>query len=166
MDNIERALFKGLSESSYACGGTIKTRSPDGDKASSSAVQFQAIDPVTIRWDSATSIEKLCLPVSGTELEQGSSSIAKLVAGTQPASFGYQGQDIIDETYRKASKLDTSAFSTNFCPYRCGIIDVIGQALLPKLPSSPQGILAELYKLNVSVPAVLCTNRPQCAKSL
>ncbi|KAF2825159.1 hypothetical protein CC86DRAFT_394877 [Ophiobolus disseminans] len=87
-------------------------------------------DCVTIRWDSATSIEKLSV-------------------GTQPASFGFQGQDIIDESYRKASKLDTSAFSTKFCPYDSGIIDVIGQALLPKLSGSSQGIRAELYKLNI-----------------
>lgn len=77
--------------------------------------------------------------------------MAKLVAGTQPASFGFQSQDIVDESYRKACKLDTEAFSTNFCPHEAGIIDFIGQALLPKVPSSAQGIRAELYKLNVSL---------------
>jgi hypothetical protein len=78
-------------------------------------------------------------------------SLAKLVEGTQPAGFGYQGKDVVDESYRKASKLDTSAFSTDFCPYEAGIVDVIGQALRPQRRSHYQGIRAELYKLNVSI---------------
>lgn len=137
--SIAQALSKLLPNSTYACGGTIKV--------APSATQPSSAEPITIRWDSATSIEKITLPLAAGDHE----SVEKLVAGTQPASFGFQGQDVIDETYRKASKLDTSAFSTNFCPYEAGIIDDIDQALLPKVPSSAQGIRAELYKLNVSL---------------
>jgi hypothetical protein len=104
-------------------------------------------EPIIVRWGSATSIEKLILP-SATNRDE---AVKKLAAGPQLASFGFQGHDVIDETYRKASKLDTSAISTNFCPYETEMIDVIGQALWPKLPSSSQGIRAELYKLNVSL---------------
>jgi hypothetical protein len=148
-EEIAQALSKFLTTSTYACGGTVKISQLHADDtetpATAEAVKTSA-EPVTIRWDSATSIEKLTFPLSSEEEHK---AVEKLVAGTQPASFGYQGRDVIDESYRKASKLDTSAFSTNFCPYEVGIIDVIGQALLPKVPSSSQGIRAELYKLNV-----------------
>lgn len=162
-DHSTSALFKGLSESAFACGGTIKVQlaapAPDvaistGDGTQECGDEGQGgtpAEPVTIRWDSTTSIEKIILPMTETELNAIESPVAKLVAGTQPASFGYKGQDVVDESYRKASKLDTSAFSTNFCPYEAGIIDVIGQTLLPKAPNSSQGIRAELYKLNVSL---------------
>ncbi|KAH7381399.1 hypothetical protein DE146DRAFT_773172 [Phaeosphaeria sp. MPI-PUGE-AT-0046c] len=135
MDIVTAALLKGLAKSSYACGGIIKVQPPQSAQVTP-AGHFQALDPVTIRWDTATSIDKLVLPKSSAEADKGISAVANLVAGTQPASFGYQGKDIVDELYRKASKLDSSAFSTNFCPYKSGIVDVIG-------------VLAELYKLNI-----------------
>ncbi|KAE8827180.1 hypothetical protein PTNB73_08933 [Pyrenophora teres f. teres] len=77
------------------------------------------------------------------------SSLEKLLKGTTPATFGFQGRDVIDESYRKASKLDATQFSTDFCPYEVGIVDVVAQALLPKWPGDFQGIRAQLYKLNV-----------------
>jgi hypothetical protein len=158
--NVAKKLFQYLSNSTFACGGTVKTSplgvsgtettNADKDAPKPDISEEALIESVTIRWDSTTSIEKLVLPLVVDGKTKEPSPVAKLVAGTQPASFGLQGKDVIDESYRKASKLDTSAFSTNFCPYATGIIDVIGQTLLPKLPSSVQGIRAELYKLNVS----------------
>jgi hypothetical protein len=171
MDEVTQALLKHLKISTYACGGTIKVQQP-ADTATGilnnyganqeSTVEAPLADPVTIRWDSVGSIEKLTLPLSRKGATGPDSSVTRLVAGTQPASFGFQGQDIIDESYRKASKLDTSAFSTNFCPYEAGIIDIIGQALLPRDLGSSQGIRAELYKLNASIrvlnSSILLTN--------
>jgi hypothetical protein len=146
-----QALSRCLCNATYACGGTVKIANPEDmplPKPQDAASAVSA-DPITIRWDSAASIEKLTLPMIDG-MAGKIDPLAKLVAETQPASFGFQGKDIIDESYRKASKMDTSAFSTNFCPYELGIIDVIGQTLLPKSPRSCQGIRAELYKLNVS----------------
>jgi hypothetical protein len=158
--DVAEALFKCFSDSTYACGGTVKiahsapstskTPGTTGGTSRSAAIETSSVGPVTIRWDSATSIEKIILPLSSRDGSNDHSPIAKLVAETQPASFGFKGEDIVDESYRKASKLDESAFSTNFCPYESGIIDVIGQALLPKISSSSPGIRVELYKLNVS----------------
>lgn len=130
-NNIAQKLSSLLTNAAYACGGTVESSGPAA--------------PVIIRWDAPHSIEKLTFPSTSDE-----PALQKLVKTTQPAGFGFQGKDVMDETYRKASKLDTSEFSNNFCPYEVGIIDVIGQVLLPKLPNSPQGILAKLYKLNVS----------------
>jgi hypothetical protein len=160
-DDVVQALFKGFSNSTYACGGTVKiaqSATPPSSKtpgtvdaaSRSLAVEAGSIDPVTIRWDSAASIEKIVLPLASEEMAEEHSLIAQLVSGTQPASFGFKGQDVVDESYRKASKLDKAAFSTDFCPYESGIIDVIGQALVPKVASSSQGIRAEMYKLNVN----------------
>lgn len=80
-------------------------------------------------------------------------SLAMLESSCQPASFGHNGEDILDETYRKATKLDRSAFSVDFCPYEVGIIDTIAQMLLPDSnhKSGMSGVRAELYKLNVCV---------------
>jgi hypothetical protein len=150
-EEIVQALIQCLSNATYACGGTVKIARLKGTPLpkSEDATSATSADAITIRWDSATSIEKLTFPM--TDRKAGEiDPVSKLVAGTQPASFGFQGKDVIDESYRKASKMDTSAFSTNFCPYELGIIDVIGQTLLPKSPRSCQGIRAELYKLNVS----------------
>jgi hypothetical protein len=159
-EDVAQGLFKSFSDSTYACGGTVtitQSAAPDsrsagtaGDSSKLAAVRA-SVGPVTLRWDSATSIEKIVLPLSSRARSKTPSPVAKLVAGTQPASFGFKGEDVVDESYRKASKLDESAFSTNFCPYESGIIDVVGQALLPKITSTSPGIRIELYKLNVSV---------------
>ncbi|KAH9876511.1 hypothetical protein J1614_003642 [Plenodomus biglobosus] len=155
--SITRSLSLLLSNATYACGGTIPVEdiSPDNNASSSTAsvgtLSKGATGPVTIRWDSSSSIEKVTLPEQMNGPNSQSDSFAKLLRDTTPASFGFKGQDVIDEKYRKASKLDTNAFSTNFSPYEVGIIDVIGQALLPKDPIQTQGIRAELYKLNPHV---------------
>lgn len=138
-DSIIQDLAPLLLESAYACGGSVlvKERAEAKDEGVTS--------PVTLRWDAAQQIEKLVFP------HPDQVAIQALVESTQPASFGRNGRDVVDESYRKASKLDPTAFSTNFCPYAAGIIDTIGQALLPLPDNSSQGIRAELYKLNVSI---------------
>ncbi|KAL7775698.1 hypothetical protein CFE70_009542 [Pyrenophora teres f. teres 0-1] len=122
--SIAQAISKALRHPTYACGGTIKA-----------AYETRNTSAVTIRCDCS----KLILP----------SSLEKLLKGTTPATFRFQGKDVIDKSYRKASKLDATQFSTDFCPYEVGIVDVVAQALLPKWPGDFQGIRAQLYKLNV-----------------
>ncbi|KAG9204997.1 hypothetical protein G6514_009455 [Epicoccum nigrum] len=126
-----------LNHSAYACGGAVAVKAPT--QASKEGVT----SPVTIRWDSTDQIEKIVLPTTDPSLVQ------RLIKSTQPASFGLKGEEVIDESYRKASKLDPSAFSTTFCPCEVGIIEILGQILLPLLQTKSQGIRAELYKLNV-----------------
>ena len=48
-----------------------------------------------------------------------------------PATIGLNGQDVLDETYRKAGKLDKSQFSVDFDPHDYGVVDAIAQTLLP-----------------------------------
>jgi hypothetical protein len=145
-DEVSQSIVQNLSRfiarSTYACGGVVKVQSLDRPLKNGNAF------PVTLRWDFSDSItERLTLPTESDA--RAEAKMKKLLKTMQPASFGLEGKDVIDETYRKASKLDTSDFSTNFCPYEVGIIDVIGQALLPNDSREFQGIRAELYKLNV-----------------
>ncbi|KAG6354511.1 hypothetical protein INS49_004528 [Diaporthe citri] len=78
-------------------------------------------------------------------------NLARLVNEADPATFGLHGKDVLDESFRKASKLDPSQFSTSFNPYELGIIDTVAQALLPstKAADSYRAVRAELYKLNI-----------------
>ncbi|OCL13928.1 hypothetical protein AOQ84DRAFT_429161 [Glonium stellatum] len=87
---------------------------------------------------------KYCRPNTSGNLEQ-------LIKDCQPATFGFKGKDVYDESYRKASKLDASAFCSSFNPYELGIIDTIAQVLLPSIKEAKnmRGVRAELYKLNI-----------------
>lgn len=106
-------------------------------------------DPVTIRWDSTSAGGcKVTLPCLDTEKP----AFEQLLKDCEPASFGRGGESVMDETYRKAGKLDSSAFSCNFNPYSLGLIDATAQALVPKLAqrtNESYGLRAELYKFNV-----------------
>jgi hypothetical protein len=109
---------------------------------------------VTLRWDLACSSEgtaRLQFPVDLTK-KTDIASLSELIAACQPASFGHHGENVLDETYRKAMKMDRSNFSADFCPYEIGIINTIAQLLLPNSRGyvGTSGIRAELYKLNVS----------------
>jgi len=63
----------------------------------------------------------------------------------QPASFGLNNKDVLDETYRKAGKMDLNAFATLFDPRSLGIHDIIERDLL----ATDQMVEFELSKLNV-----------------
>lgn len=64
------------------------------------------------------------------------------------AGFGVNDKDVVDETYRKAGKLDRKHFALTFPLQSTGLLDIVGTALLEgsRLPSS---IRAEPYKINV-----------------
>ncbi|KAH0844910.1 oxidoreductase, 2OG-Fe(II) oxygenase family protein [Fonsecaea pedrosoi] len=108
-------------------------------------------DPITIRWDSTGAVggsHKVTLPCTDSQRP----SFEQLLKDCQPASFGRAGKDVMDETYRKAGKLDESDFCTNFNPYSLGIIATAAQALAPnnwRQTNENHGVRAELYKLNV-----------------
>ncbi|KAH9927888.1 hypothetical protein B0H21DRAFT_124049 [Amylocystis lapponica] len=64
------------------------------------------------------------------------------------ATFGVNRTDILDETYRKAGKLDAEHFAMKFDAAKSGLLDVIRANLL-KDEDEQRSISAELYKLNV-----------------
>ena len=72
----------------------------------------------------------------------------KLAAVCQPATFGLNQQDVLDESYRKAGKLDRSDFAINLDVVRSGLLQAVRDALFG-WEAAPRNIQAELYKLNV-----------------
>ncbi|TFY83214.1 hypothetical protein EWM64_g802 [Hericium alpestre] len=74
--------------------------------------------------------------------------LVALASACQPASFGINQSDVLDESYRKAGKLDASQFSTPIVPERTELITFIREELLDD-EDSPRPVKVELYKLNV-----------------
>jgi hypothetical protein len=62
-DEVTQALSDFLTNSSYACGGTLDVQQSDVGSFSASNASRAVTVPVTIRWDSASSIEKITLPL-------------------------------------------------------------------------------------------------------
>lgn len=158
LSNLKRLVGKQHDDALFACGGSIAILDPNNTTApvrskDSTDDGLLTSEPVTIRWDPSSANvlakdTKLVFP-----LEPGhEQNLARLVNEADPATFGLHGKDVLDESYRKASKLDPSQFSTSFNPYELGIIDTVAQALLPstKAADTYRGVRAELYKLNVS----------------
>ncbi|RXW16208.1 hypothetical protein EST38_g9649 [Candolleomyces aberdarensis] len=77
--------------------------------------------------------------------------IQKLVDVCQQATFGRGDQDVLDESYRKAWKLDTSEFSTQFDIIRSGVMNIIHDQLL-HYEKNNMKLEPHLYKLNIYGP--------------
>jgi hypothetical protein len=82
------------------------------------------------------------------------SDIALLVDKCAPATFGRGPEDVLDESYRKALKLDQDAFSWRFNPDFGDFVARLAQELCP-WDSFESGIRVEPYKLNVYGEAIL-----------
>jgi hypothetical protein len=154
LDNLRSSLEGYQATANYCLGGSI----PISSLTQSTSTDFTAskspitAPPFTLRFDTPSSGGKVTFPSSdSSELEQ-------LLKACTPATFGSGGKDILDETYRKAGKLDRANFSVDFHPHDYGILDAIAQTLLPSTyplgikegREEHGGVKAELYKLNVS----------------
>lgn len=72
------------------------------------------------------------------------------------ATFGRNHEDVLDETYRKARKLDRCDFACHYDPIQSGLVRVAcGDILAAKDGSRP--VRAELYKLNIYGSYYYCT---------
>lgn len=162
LNPLREELRKEGGKAIFACSGYIPVvprpdvaQSPGSQHSStttSSVTSPPTTEPVTIRWDPPAADglarhAKLVLPLE----PETQDNLERLIDSTERASFGYKGKDTYDETYRKALKMDTTAFATTFDPYSLGIIDTIAQVLLPSMQESRlhRAVKAELYKLNV-----------------
>ncbi|ORY40265.1 hypothetical protein BCR33DRAFT_373634 [Rhizoclosmatium globosum] len=81
-------------------------------------------------------------------LEAASLAVNDVLEASSPAAFGYKSETVVDNTYRKAWKIDGSNISTTFDVYGSGIVEQIQKTLL----ASGAGVRAELHKLNVYGP--------------
>ncbi|KAF7799446.1 hypothetical protein EIP86_010681 [Pleurotus ostreatoroseus] len=75
-------------------------------------------------------------------------SLEHLAKTCDVATFGRNDEDVLDESYRKAGKLDSSSFSVKLDLERSGLLDVIRDHLMEERDLQ-QDVYAELYKLNV-----------------
>lgn len=76
------------------------------------------------------------------------SDLERLAKACDPATFGRNHEDVLDDSYRKAGKLDETHFSTKLDVERDGFMEVIRYGLLEGMESQ-RPIRVELYKLNV-----------------
>jgi hypothetical protein len=110
--------------------------------------------PVTIRWDSSNPEQgsKVSLPIKHDE--SSARALQQLLKDCQPATFGVGGEDVLDEEYRKAVKMDTDDFTCSLDLGQYRILYTLHQALVqdPRLDEDDtrlHGVCTELYKLNV-----------------
>ncbi|KAG5644907.1 hypothetical protein DXG03_007459 [Asterophora parasitica] len=71
-----------------------------------------------------------------------------LTEACEPATFGLDKEDVLDESYRKAGKMDSDNFLTRFDVNSFRIVDYVHEQLM-NAADEGSVIRAELYKLNV-----------------
>ncbi|PIL34922.1 hypothetical protein GSI_02709 [Ganoderma sinense ZZ0214-1] len=97
----------------------------------------------------------LALPNTDFTLFYGSEGDAHysihLADACAPGTFGVAGEDVYDETYRKAGKLDAKNFATTFDTRSTSLVNAIRIELLIENPKRIQSedVSIEPYKLNV-----------------
>lgn len=77
-----------------------------------------------------------------------SESLQLLDKACDPATFGRNKEDVYDESYRKARKLNVGSFMIGLDVVRLGLIKVIRENLVLG-EESAKPVRAELYNLNV-----------------
>ncbi|OQO02511.1 hypothetical protein B0A48_12038 [Cryoendolithus antarcticus] len=135
--NLRSLISSRRSEVTFSCGGQLAVSESSGPCLGPS------VPPVSLRFGQSGFGQTLQLPCVEDDPAKQS-----LLETCGVATFGLRGQDVLDETYRKALKLDTSDFCTDFCPYSCRIVAIIDQLLLPSYQEQ-RSVKAELYKLNM-----------------
>lgn len=170
VQQLLQSFQNGQSGMVFACGGKVPIPVENDMAEQSSAVvnTSTSCPPVILRWDpSSQSVPaadcRLQFPLDHSD-DATVHNLQQLLDDMQPATFGFQGQDVLDESYRKASKLDPSRFACTFNPHELGIIDDVSRILLPgfldqaewknKAFCEPRlermgAMRAELYKLNI-----------------
>jgi len=159
---LDEAIAQYEASSSFSCNGSLPrlygaymlTGTHYGDFTSKRKAIKCA--PITICWDSKDGTSKKITFDSAPIYRDRQPALEDLVQDCEPATFGLNGKNVLDEAVRKAGKLEAYRFSTNFNPYDYGIVDAVAQKLLPGIVRAGRqpaidhwGVVAELYKLNV-----------------
>lgn len=138
LEEVYYALHRRKTKDVFAIGGTIDLN--------------QTIISVVIRWDSGVkgSSFKVSLPVGSDAAS--SNAFHQMLKDCQPATFGKGSEEVLDEAYRKAGKLDVTEFCTDFNLANHAVMNTVTQALVCSalVGDELNGVRAELYKLNVS----------------
>ena len=157
LQSLSDAVSGQAATATFACGGSVPIVEPAVTRDAVVTEPKPSCLPVALRWDAPTfpTGSKIVFPLQ-FEKEASQLMLNALEKVCQPATFGLAGNDVLDENYRRAIKLDASTFPTNFHPHDCGIIESIQQILLPStigggqlIGIGPKGVRVELYNLNV-----------------
>nr|VWP02668.1 Oligopeptide transporter OPT-like protein [Ganoderma boninense] len=76
------------------------------------------------------------------------SAVEGLAQACERAKFGRGGETVLDETYRKAGKMDSTNFKTGLDLENTRLLETVRLGLLPEA-TEPRVVRPELYKLNV-----------------
>ncbi|KAK7046412.1 Fe2OG dioxygenase domain-containing protein [Favolaschia claudopus] len=80
-------------------------------------------------------------------------ALKDLAAACQKATFGLNQNDVLDETYRKAGKMDLNQFATRLDVVSSALVAVISPGIMQAYARhDDKTLIAELYKLNVYGP--------------
>ncbi|KAK6984886.1 Fe2OG dioxygenase domain-containing protein [Favolaschia claudopus] len=80
-------------------------------------------------------------------------ALKDLAAACQKATFGLNQNDVLDETYRKAGKMDLNQFATRLDVVSSGLVAAISPGIMQaRARDDDKTLIAELYKLNVYGP--------------
>ncbi|XP_055353958.1 uncharacterized protein LOC129599674 [Paramacrobiotus metropolitanus] len=113
---------------------------------SSSPVSFgvfpRPIEDFTLYYGRGTNARQLSLHNASTD------ELEHLSRACDPAKFGRNTEAVLDESYRRAGKLDVDVFATKFDAERSGLLGRIKSDLLSGEEHN-RHVEAELYKLNV-----------------
>jgi hypothetical protein len=73
-----------------------------------------------------------------------------LASACDQATFGVDQRNVLDETYRKAGKMDLTKFAARLDVVASGLVDAISPDILQGQDThGDKAVRAELYKLNV-----------------
>jgi len=154
LENLRLSVTGAKADASFCCGGSVAIKP---FAANTVTVDSKAVSPpVILHWDQPDGRPgRMVFGDEKTSSAEFQAHIRNMCSSCQAASFGRQGQDVYDATYREALKLEPSQFTTNFHPHDYGILDDLAQILLPSYLGGDRkdedllGVHAELYKLNV-----------------
>lgn len=150
-EDVSQCLRGWRPKAALACSGYLKI---DTDSSGIGAAQDGKVNPITIRWDvdGDNTVRKLKLPLtSGDQVY----SINELITSCKPNPGAPDEPTSHKEAQvQHTAQLGASAFTTDFCPYKCGIIDSVAHSLLSEYGGQTKDPLfpytyAELVELNV-----------------
>lgn len=111
--DLSASMLSHLTTTPFSCSGRVP---------------IPASQPVQLRFKGCGESLLFPLPV---ESEEQHHLFDALLNSMTAASFGRGTEEVFDEKYRRALKLDFADFLTSFCPYEAGIVDVVRRMLVP-----------------------------------
>ncbi|KAH6881169.1 hypothetical protein B0T10DRAFT_609316 [Thelonectria olida] len=152
---LDDAMTRYQTTTGFSCSGSLDIGFTKYGDFTSAKKPVKCPRPILF-WRTAKGCKSTTIDSLWTTPRDYENSLEELVEDCSPATFGYEGESVLDEKIRKAGAMDAKGFSTNFNPGDFGIVDTIARELQPGIARAGNqeavprwGIVAELYKLNV-----------------